>query len=66
VADKRSVVGSREHGNETSASVKYWEFLYNLSNYQLLKESAPQSAILEPFNRILIVNNFRKTFKEEA
>jgi hypothetical protein len=36
------VEGSCEHGNETSGSIKYWEVLDWLRNWQLLKKgSAP-------------------------
>jgi hypothetical protein len=36
------VEGSCEHGNEPSGSIKYWEFLEQLHNWQRLKKrSAP-------------------------
>jgi hypothetical protein len=36
------VEGSCEHGNEPSGSIKWWEFLEWLHNWQLLKKgSAP-------------------------
>jgi hypothetical protein len=36
------VEGSCEHGNEPSGSIKFWEFLEWLHNWQLLmKSSAP-------------------------
>jgi hypothetical protein len=39
---KRPLEGSCEHGNEPSGSIKCWEFLEWLDNWQLLKKgSAP-------------------------
>jgi hypothetical protein len=38
------VAGSCEHGNEPSGSIKCGDFVYQLSDYQLLKkDSAPCS-----------------------
>jgi hypothetical protein len=34
------VAGSCEHGNEPSGSIKGAEFLYKLSDYQLLKKGS--------------------------
>jgi hypothetical protein len=34
------MVGCCEHGNETSDSIKCWEFLHQLSNYHLLKKDS--------------------------
>jgi hypothetical protein len=32
------MLGSREHGNEPSGSIKYWEILEKLRNWWFLKE----------------------------
>jgi hypothetical protein len=38
--DRGPVEGSCEHGNETSGSIKYWEVLEWLHNWQLLKKGS--------------------------
>jgi len=40
------VTGSCEHGNETWGSIKFQEFLDQLSDYQLLKDSVPCSELV--------------------
>jgi hypothetical protein len=45
------VVASYEHGNETSVSIKGWEFLEQLSGYQLVKYSVPWSYAIEMIYR---------------
>jgi hypothetical protein len=42
---ERPVAGSCEHGNESSGSIKCWEFLVWLSDCGLLKDSAPWSLL---------------------
>jgi hypothetical protein len=37
-----TVEGSCEHGNETSVSIKFWEVLEQLHNWQLLKRAQVQ------------------------
>jgi hypothetical protein len=34
------MAGSCENGNETSGSIKLWEFLEKLTNYQLVKKDS--------------------------
>jgi len=44
VSDEGLVMLSCEHGNESSNSIKRWEFINQICNYQLLrKDSAPLS-----------------------
>jgi len=40
-----SVEGSSERGNESSGSIRGGEFLYQLSDYQLLRRTAPWSKL---------------------
>jgi hypothetical protein len=44
VSGQGPMVGSCEHGNKLSGSIKFWEILEYLSDWRLLKEgSAPRS-----------------------
>jgi hypothetical protein len=50
------VAGSFEHGNKPSGSIKYGEFLDQLSDYQLLKtDSAPWSYLIIIIIIIIII-----------
>jgi hypothetical protein len=40
-SEKGSIVDSRKHGNEFLSFMKWKKFLYYLTDYQLLKDSAP-------------------------
>jgi hypothetical protein len=47
------VEGPCEHGNEPSGSIKCWEILEWLCNWQLLKKgSAPWSQLIELFKMV--------------
>jgi hypothetical protein len=49
---KDPVVDSREVGVDTSCSTKVWEFLDQLSNYQLLEDSPPRSLLAIKFHTL--------------
>jgi hypothetical protein len=62
------VEGFCEHGNEPSGSIKYWEFLEWLHNWQLLmKGSAPCVSELSPLSHSVVTAwNYQKRGAENS
>jgi hypothetical protein len=46
---QRPVAGSYEHGTEPSGSLKFCEILRQLSDWWLLKDSAPWKLVIPPY-----------------
>jgi hypothetical protein len=60
------VTGCCEHANELSVSIKSWEFLEQLRNYQLLKDSAPSySTCVMTLSNVVPVTNTTSIFKDD-
>jgi hypothetical protein len=52
------VQGSFEHDNESSGSIKCWEFLEYLHNWRLLKEAQLHAVIWLVYNYIVCRRNY--------
>jgi hypothetical protein len=59
-------VGSSEHGNETSGSLKAWEFLDWLSGYKLLKKDSARWSWLVGWLVGWLVRNESKLYSQRT